>query len=117
MSLECYSTCSDLVLSSALVPSTIAFDPTIETMMECDAGSDTPEQQIIASSNINCNIGVDLFKSAKTTNAGDGLVSTSTTLSNPTLSKSIPITGNVCYQDFLKYHYRTIVMMINDYIM
>ena len=117
MSLECYFTCSDLAFSSALVPSTIAFDPTIETMMEYDAGSDTPEQQIIASSNINCTIGVDLFKSAKTTNAGDGLVSTSTAVSNPSMSKSISITGNVCYQDFLKYHYRTIVMMINDYIM
>ena len=95
--MECYFTCSDLAFSSALVPPTIAFDPTIETMMECDAGSGTPEQQTIASSNINCTIGVDLFKCANTTNAGDGLVSTSATLSNPTMSKSISITGNVCY--------------------
>ena len=94
--MEYHFACSDLAFSSALVPPTIAFDPTIETMMECDAGSGTPEQQINASTNINCTIGVDLFKSAKTTNAGDGLVSTSPTLSNPSMSKSIPTTGNVC---------------------
>ena len=95
--MDSYFTCSDLAFSSALVPPIKAFDPTIETMMECDAGSGTPEQQINASPNMNCTIGVDLFKSAKTTNAGDGLVSTSTTLSNPSMSKSISITGNVCY--------------------
>ena len=94
--MEYHFACSDLAFSSALVPSTKAFDPTIETMMECDSGSGTPEQQINSSSNMNCTIGVDLFKSAKTTNAGDGLVSTSPTLSNPSMSKSIPITGNVC---------------------
>ena len=94
--MEFYFTYSDLAFSSALVPSTKAFDPTIETMMECDSGSGTPEQQINSSSNMNCTIGVDLFKSAKTKNAGDVLVSTSTTVSNPSMSKLIPITGNVC---------------------
>ena len=95
--MEYHFTCSDLAFSSALVPPTMDFDPTIETMMECDAESGAPEQQINASSNMNCTIGVDLFKSAKTKNAGDVLVSTSTTVSNPSMSKSISITGNVCY--------------------